>query len=482
MTPTKDVDDTLLENILQEDERDEEAKEFLDHQERSSQEGRGSSQRLTNSSKSGKSDKKEKTDWEELVTWFYKWTDDGMGMIVALCLFVLTIAISAAGGDLSDGYSSTSEWPLGAIGVAFFAILSTHYLMGKEIQLQPYCLMLVIAVVARSIGNYEPLRDSGLSASLWAILMGIFFRYIGVKLNFKKVYGGEFFVKIGVTLLAMDFTSIVSVGLPGLLVAWVDTLIILSFGSYVCMKLMSFTIQDSIVIAGATSICGSSAATALSSAVHQKGYDDPVAKTIIAIMGVFNAPLMPIMPLFKTLLGMNPTVVGSWIGGSIDSTGQVTASAQMGGDIVLRSAIIIKMAQNILIGPLCLLFTGYFQKSMKFSLLVSKFPPFVTGFLITSTIATIFLQISSISTDSLQDLIIANAWCVSEWITLIGFVGIGLEIDIRELFHRQENQTKHKIFLIYLVIQTVDVFTTLGWSYLMFRDNSDNDDDYNSSE
>jgi uncharacterized membrane protein YadS len=59
---------------------------------------------------------------------------------------------------------------------------------------------------------------------------------------------------------------------------------------------------------------------------------------------------MPLMPLVKTLGHVNPIVVGAWIGGSIDSTGQVTASAQMGGNTVLKTAIIIKMAQNILIG------------------------------------------------------------------------------------------------------------------------------------
>ncbi len=424
----------------------------------------------------------EKSDWEELTIWFFKWTDDGMGMVVALYLFILSVIVSSTGADLSGGYSKTSEWTIGAVGVALFTILSTHYFMKKELVFEPYCLILLIAVISRSIGNYDPLRDAGLSASLWAILIGMFCRYLGVEVNFKKVYNGEFFVKIGVTLLAMDFTSIVAVGLPGLLVAWVDTLIVLSFGIFLCMKLAGFSIEDGVVIAGATSICGSSAATALSSAVHQKGFDDAVARTMIAIMGVFNAPLMPIMPLFKTLLGMNPTVVGAWIGGCIDSTGQVTASAQMGGDIVLRSAVIIKMAQNILIGPLCLLFTSYFQKSLKLSILISKFPPFVTGFLITSTMATIFLQVNELSSNNLKNLIIDNCWCISEWITLIGFVGIGLEINIKELFQKQESQMKHKVFLIYLVIQTIDVFTTLGWSYLMFYRNDDNDDDYNNND
>ena len=81
-----------------------------------------------------------------------------------------------------------------------------------------------------------------------------------------------------------------------------------------------------------------------------------------------------------------------YIGGSIDSTGQVVASAEMGGEDVLKTAVIIKMAQNILIGPLCLFFTGYFHGSFQPSILINRFPLFVVGFLITSTITTIVLN------------------------------------------------------------------------------------------
>jgi uncharacterized membrane protein YadS len=426
-----------------------------------------------------------KSDWEEFVEWFNKWTEDGIGMMVALSLFVLSIIVSAAGADLSDSYAATSQWPIGAGLIALYVVTAGDYMLGKpSFSFGYYTVIFFIAVIARSIGNYSVLRDAGLSASLWAILIGIGCRFfylfpdLVTALSTKKLYNGEFFVKIGVTLLAMDYTSIIAIGGPGLVVAWVDTLLILTVGIFLCKKVMGFVLADAIVIAGATSICGSSAATALAASITPKGSADAVAKTMIAIMGVFNAPLMPIMPLWKTAIHVNPVVVGSWIGGSIDSTGQVTASAQMGGDTVLRSAIIIKMAQNLLIGPLCLFFTTYYQRSLKWTLLVSKFPCFVTGFLLTSTVATIFLQ-SSVTTSNLSDLIIPNSWCISEWLTLIGFVVIGLEIDLREFMilgkkgdgaAAASSQMKTRVFAIYLVIQLLDLISTFGWSYLMFHD------------
>lgn len=410
--------------------------------------------------------------WQSFVDWFCAWTEDGVGVAIAFVIFACGLAISATGHDLSSGYAKYSQWPVGGAILGLLIIYSAHRILKKPFSPSPYFSVILIAIIARSIGNYSDLSNAGLGASLWAIFLGILCRYFGMEFG-KSIFSGEFFVKIGVTLLAMDFTSIVSIGLPGLLVAWVDTLIVLSLGTLFAVKIMSFDLKDGIVVAGATSICGSSAATAISSSIHPPDFNDKVSKAIIAIMGVFNAPLMPIMPLLKTLGHINPAVVGAWIGGSIDSTGQVVASAQMGGDVVLKTAVIVKMAQNILIGPLCLFFTGVFQDSFQPRILLSRFPLFVVGFLMTSTVVTIILNTSSPS--DLQDLAISNSWTISEWITLLGFACIGLEIDIHRFFDKENGHSN--VFKTYICIQTLDLLTTFGWAYLVFHNHHNNDDD-----
>ncbi|CAE7631885.1 unnamed protein product [Symbiodinium microadriaticum] len=182
---------------------------------------------------------------------------------------------------------------------------------------------------------------------------------------------------------------------------------------------------------------------------------------------------MPLLPLLRTKINMNPVVVGSWIGGSVDSTGQVIASASLGGDAVLESATIIKMAQNVLIGPICLGLTVYFQKSFKPTILVEKFPLFVVGFFITSLIANI-IRMSNTVSDDISDLVISNSWFVSEWINLVGFARIGLQIDINSFL---KNTSDHVVLYTYLVVQSLDLLTTLGWSYILFRSTSYSDDD-----
>ena len=201
--------------------------------------------------------------------------------------------------------------------------------------------------------------------------------------------------------------------------------------------------------------------------------EDHVCSTIIALMGLLNTPIMPLLPMVRDLLHVNPVVVGAWIGGSIDSTGQVIASASLGGDAVLEPATVIKMTQNVLIGPVVLLLTIYFQKTFRPSILLEKFPLFVVGFFVTSVVAALLRLVGGLDSEAV-DLVRDNAWFVSEWVNLIGFARIGLQIDISNFLKNSKN---HSILGLYLMIQSLDLLTTFGWSYLMFRNASYDEDD-----
>lgn len=411
--------------------------------------------------------------WREYLT---TWTEDGAGLIIAFVVFVFTTVLAFERQNIED-YSQRKQWPLGMAAVGFFVVVVAHFMLKKNQELEAYGAIIVIAVAARAIGEYNVLKSAGLSASFWAIILGILFRYVGLK-SAGGVLSGEFFIKIGVTLLAMDFSNIAKIGLPGLMVAWGDTMIVIAVGTMFAIKVMGMNLKDSLVVAGATSICGSSAATAISAAIHvqepnEPPYVDKACSTVIALMGMLNTPLMPLLPLIRTRLNVNPVIVGSWIGGSVDSTGQVIASASLGGSAVLESATIIKMAQNVLIGPVCLALTVFFQKSFKPSILLDKFPLFVVGFFVTSLVANI-IRLSNTVSEDISDLIISNSWFISEWINLVGFARIGLQIDVNAFIKNSED---HTVLYTYLAVQCLDLLTTFGWSYLLFLGASYEDDD-----
>jgi uncharacterized membrane protein YadS len=140
---------------------------------------------------------------------------------------------------------------------------------------------------------------------------------------------------------------------------------------------------------------------------------------------------------------------------------------------VLETATIVKMAQNVIIGSACVVFTFLFQDSLDLMILIDKFPLFVVGFFITSAIATT-IQYTQDSSE-VASLVISNSWMISEWSNLLGFVIIGFSIDIRAFWASRHDKS---IVLSYAAIQAIDVSTTLAWAYLAFRNsNYDEDDD-----
>ncbi len=55
-------------------------------------------------------------------------------------------------------------------------------------------------------------------------------------------------------------------------------------------------------------------------------------------------------PLIAKWVGMSPAVAGAWLGGTIDTTGAVVAAGAIAGPQALQVAVVVKMAQNVLIG------------------------------------------------------------------------------------------------------------------------------------
>lgn len=388
-------------------------------------------------------------------------------------------------------------------------VCSNHWLSRPQ-RFEAYGFAILLAVVARAIGDYDVFVRAGLTASFWAIVLGIAARFVGVVLPGDVLDQGEFFIKIGVSMLAMDYANIVSVGGPGLVVAWVDTVLVMSAGyALTTSPLFGFcmTPQDGIVVAGATSICGSSAATAIATAIYDEDDGRAAANpkfaqdTIIALMGLFNTPLMPLLPLPSTLgsTRLNAKVVGAWIGGSIDSTGQVIASASLGSAAVLRTATVIKIAQNFLIGPVCAVLAGLFRGTYSPMEIVKQFPVFIVGFFLTSAVVTALKYAGPhhAARGAAVDTAVDNSWFVAEWINLIGFALIGLKINVRKFFHldapaaidgrsadaavvaeqRALAAKETRIFKTYVLIQALDLCTTLAFAYAMFHNADVTDDD-----
>lgn len=178
--------------------------------------------------------------------------------------------------------------------------------------------------------------------------------------------------------------------------------------------------------------------------------------SVIATSSLLTVPLIPTMPLAN----ISQNVLGAWVGGSVDSTGAVIATASLRSTSAVQIAVIIKMLQNILIGVIALFVTFLWQKTCNLKILWLKFPKFVLGFIFVAII-------TSVMPDSVTERLTSNCLVISEWFSAVSFVEIGFEIDLITLCQRIRGH--NKILILYIVGQLIDIATTFGMAYLFME-------------
>jgi len=294
----------------------------------------------------------------------------------------------------------------------------------------------------------------------------------------KNMIHDEYYIKISLVLLAMDFIAAREMLIPAMLVSWVDTpvlvVIIYLLGVYVFRLKWDY----SIVMAGAVSICGTSAANAIGSTV---GASKLAISYPIAVMSFLTVPMIPSLPiLFKSWLTKSYSWTsgqgGAWIGGTIDTTGAVLASSAIISEECKNSAAVVKMLQNCLIGPICLVLLLIWIKNKKdeekkkeeeeeeeeegskqitcssaSKMLWERFPKFVLGFFLVCGFIT------ALPNSEWKARAIALSLVASAWFETLGFVCIGLNIQLTEMVTKIRFL---KLIPFYIVGQALDMITT----------------------
>lgn len=313
------------------------------------------------------------------------------------------------------------------------------------------------------IGSNKFMKVVGLGDSVWAILIGFIIANVmccitdKVPAPLKSVLVTEFYIKISVVLLCSNVIVFKEVGAKSLLVGWLDTALVMLVAFLFASFVLKIDYKSSIISAGGLSVCGSSAATAICSAV---GGNSKTSNQIIAIMSLFTVPVIPLLSLSAKFSGLDPRIAGAWIGGCVDSTGAVIATATLVSPEALKYAAVFKMIQNLAIGPLCLILSIAATRRFNPKILWDSFPKFVLGFLVLSGVMTAIPIEQSVH---LQ----ANTFALSEWFSTCGFVCIGLELNMKKSWNELKGDGKLFI-LAYLFGQGIDILSTLGWSYLIY--------------
>src|SRR4029079_18748878 len=177
-----------------------------------------------------------------------------------------------------------------------------------------------------------------------------------------------------------------------------------------------------------------SAACGVSAIIAAKGAtwaDDEAASYAIAAILALGAVSLFVFPLIGRSLGMSDHAYGLWVGLAGDNTAEETAAGALYSDAAGKFAVLAKTARNATIGFVVLGYAIYWARKSqaaviddKASFLWQKFPKFVLGFLLISSLTTA----GFFTKPQIAD--IAN---LSRWAFLLTFAGVGLRTNIREM-------------------------------------------------
>lgn len=329
-----------------------------------------------------------------------------------------------------------------------------HDQLGIEMAMYKHFILCAIVFVCSTIGSFDVLFDLGLGTAIWCIIFGLIFRMM-----FSDPVGfmpAEFYIKISIVLLAVNLGDIILIGVKAFVVAWVETICVLGISFVLGRYILRLNSDTAIMTAAGLSVCGTSAIVSVKETIESR---DQVSKIIIFILTTFTIPLIPTIPLIGNALNFNNNTLGAWIGGSIDTTGAVIASASLCNPTVSTTAVIVKMIQNAFIGPIVILISVIKFRTVQPGKLWDTFPKFVLGFIVTGIITTCL-------PNELSKKVSENSFIISEWFSAISFVLIGYGIYLpqipRELFQNS------RILITYIIGQLLDIVSTAGVAYIMF--------------
>ena len=380
------------------------------------------------------------------------WADNPLAAIPGLGPFALFI--------LGLGVLTTA-------GVAMMKLDVKRYVAG-------YLGVMVLSTVAFLIGNQATMRAWGLGYAIWALAIGLLIANT-VKTPTWLLEGAksEMFIKTGLVLLGAEilFNRILQLGGPGLIVAWVVTPTVIVTMWFVGTRVLKMANKHLVIIvAAATSVCGVSAAIAVSAACRSKKDDLTLA---VGMTMVFTVLMMVLMPPFALFIGLSPAVAGAWLGGTIDSTGAVVAAGALLGPYAEQVAAVVKMIQNVLIGVVAFAVAIFWVTRVdreadpdhKPTLMEVwyRFPKFILGFVAASVVFS-FLLMPLLGSGGI-DSILNQTKVFRGWLFCMAFVAIGLESNFKEL---ASGLVGGRPIILYILGQSFNIILTLFVAWLVF--------------
>ncbi len=288
----------------------------------------------------------------------------------------------------------------------------------------------IIGLVSKFLGTFVPALGGATIAILLGLLLG------NTVLTQKRLYKGVRFsesnlLSYSIVLLGgtLSYTVILELGVSGVSFIALQMILTIAFCMFIGNKL-GFTENFRLLMASGNAVCGSSAIGATAPVIKANDIDKSITITLVNLTGTI---LMMVLPFFTNLLYENETMKSSaFIGGILQSVGQVVGSASMVNHDVLKYATIFKIVRIIFLVFVILAFAKlkkdeenhhaelhHEKKQAKI-----KIPWYVKGFFIMCFLFSIGLISENISHGFKQ---------ISNYLEIFALAGIGMSVKFKDL-------------------------------------------------
>jgi uncharacterized integral membrane protein (TIGR00698 family) len=260
------------------------------------------------------------------------------------------------------------------------------------------------------------------------------------------------------------FGEIIQAGFYGIVQAVLVVAAVWYFTWWVAKK-MKVDDDFAAVLSSAVSICGVSAAIATGGAIKADGKKISYVTSIVLICAI---PMMILQPMIAKWFGMSDIVAGAWLGGTLDTSGSVVAAGALISEAAMKTGVIVKMSQNVLIGVAAFVLSIIWtlkackiegsQETPKASEIWNRFPKFVLGFLIASLLFSFVVDPKIVGATK------SMLGGLRTWWFALAFTCIGLETNFGDIAKMEGGRPA----AAFLIGQGFNIIWTLILAWLIF--------------
>ncbi|WEV45687.1 putative sulfate exporter family transporter [Streptococcaceae bacterium ESL0687] len=295
-------------------------------------------------------------------------------------------------------------------------------------QLLPGILLSIcLAFISKLLANFIPQIGSASLALVLGILLGNT-KFQEQKWEPGTKFSESKFLEVSVLLLgfSVNVTSILSLGFKSFF--YIVILMTLTIMTIVSLgKKISINKKLSLLVAGGTAVCGSSAIASIAPSIKASDEDKGQAIILVNLLGTV---MMFVLALLASLLFPQDTLrQAALVGGSLQSVGQVVASAAFLGDSQIKLAMLFKILRIMML-PVVIIFMKFYLKEdsiNKIDKIPAKkgklLPWYVFAFILVCLVNSFFNLPSGIN---------QSAHYLSGWLEISALAAIGLRLNFKK--------------------------------------------------